>query len=135
EAANEVGDELSDLSKAEKEARIIGLRLREMREQQFTIWDEVLRRYRPAEWRDMVILLRSRKNKVESFAKEFARLQIPLLAPGGDFFASIEIMDLLNLLKLLDNPLQDIETIAVLRSPLVGLTLNELATIRLAAKG
>ena len=44
-------------------------------------------------------------------------------------------VDLLSLLQLLDNPLQDLPVLAVLRSPLVGLTLNELATIRLTAKG
>jgi ATP-dependent helicase/nuclease subunit A len=106
-----------------------------MRAQQFKIWDGDLRQYRPVKWSDIVILLRSRKKKVESFAKEFARLEIPLAASHGSLFDSLEVMDLLNLLKLLDNPLQDIETVAVLRSPLVGLTVNELATIRLAAKG
>ena len=43
-------------------------------------------------------------------------------------------MDLLTLLELLDNPLQDVPGIAVLRSPLVGFSLDELAEIRLAAK-
>jgi ATP-dependent helicase/nuclease subunit A len=47
----------------------------------------------------------------------------------------MEVSDLLSLLKLLDNPLQDVPVLAVLRSPLVGLTINELATIRLTAKG
>src|SRR5207247_5875669 len=47
----------------------------------------------------------------------------------------MEISDLLSLLKLLDNPLQDIPALAVLHSPLVGLTINDLATIRLAGKG
>ena len=42
---------------------------------------------------------------------------------------------LLSLLQLLDNPLQDVPCIAVLRSPLVGLSLDELAEIRLAATG
>ncbi|MCI0534695.1 MAG: UvrD-helicase domain-containing protein [Verrucomicrobiales bacterium] len=131
----EGGTAFGDLSKEDNEARTIGLRLREMRAQQFTISDDDPGQFRPVEWRDMVILLRSRKNKVESYAKEFARLGIPLAAPHGSLFESIEILDLLNLLKVLDNPLQDIEVIAVLRSPLVGLTLDELAMIRLAAKG
>ncbi len=38
--------------------------------------------------------------------------------------------DLLNLLKLLDNPLQDVPLLAVLRSPLVGMSLDELAQVR-----
>jgi ATP-dependent helicase/nuclease subunit A len=52
----------------------------------------------------------------------------------GGFFETPEILDLLSLLQLLDNPLQDVPCIAVLRSPLVGLSLDELAEIRLAAK-
>jgi ATP-dependent helicase/nuclease subunit A len=44
-------------------------------------------------------------------------------------------LDLLSVLQLLDNPLQDVPCISVLRSPLVGLSLDELAEIRLAASG
>ena len=44
------------------------------------------------------------------------------MARGG-FFESAEVLDLLSLLQLLDNPLQDVPCIAVLRSPLVGLSL------------
>src|SRR4029450_9355910 len=47
----------------------------------------------------------------------------------------LEVGDLLNLLRLLDNPLQDVPALAVLHSPLAGLTLAELAEIRLALKG
>jgi ATP-dependent helicase/nuclease subunit A len=48
------------------------------------------------------------------------------------FYDCLEVLDLLSLLQLLDNPLQDIPALAVLRSPLVGLTLADLAEIRLA---
>jgi ATP-dependent helicase/nuclease subunit A len=83
----------------------------------------------------MVILLRSPQNKAEAFAKEFSRLGIPLVVARGGFFDSPEIRDLLALLSLLDNPLQDIPLLTVLRSPVVALTLDELALVRLAAKG
>src|SRR4030095_8311665 len=53
----------------------------------------------------------------------------------GGFFQSAEITDLLSLLQVLDNPLQDLPLLAVLRSPLVGLSLDELATVRLGAHG
>jgi ATP-dependent helicase/nuclease subunit A len=55
-----------------------------------------------------------------------------LLAPRGGFYETTEVTDLLNLLRLLDNPLQDLPVLAVLRSPLVGLNLDEMARIRLA---
>ena len=52
---------------------------------------------------------------------------MPLAVARGGFYDSAEILDLLSLLQLLDNPLQDVPCIAVLRSPLVGLSLDELA--------
>src|SRR5262249_10587781 len=53
----------------------------------------------------------------------------------GGFYRSLEISDLLSLLQVLDNPLQDLPLLAVLRSPLTGLGVKDLATIRLTAKG
>jgi ATP-dependent helicase/nuclease subunit A len=93
------------------------------------------KRFRAAEWRDMAVLLRSPSGKAEIYAKEFERAGVPLVVERGGFYESSEILDLLSLLQLLDNPLQDVPAIAVLRSPLVGLSLDELAQIRLAAKG
>ena len=83
----------------------------------------------------MAVLLRSPSGKAEVYAKEFERAGVPLVVERGGFYDSAEILDLLSLLQLLDNPLQDVPCIAVLRSPLVGLSLDELAEIRLAAKG
>ena len=83
----------------------------------------------------MAVLLRAPSGKAEIYAKEFQRAGVPLVVERGGFYDSSEILDLLSLLQLLDNPLQDVPAIAVLRSPLVGLSLDELAQIRLAAKG
>jgi ATP-dependent helicase/nuclease subunit A len=127
--------EISDMQEADKEARLIALRLRDMKMRGHQIWDENTRQFRAAEWADMTILLRSPSGKAESYAKEFARLGVPLQVERGSFYESMEILDLLSLLQLLDNPLQDLPTIAVLHSPLVGLNLNELAEIRLATRG
>src|SRR6185436_20175920 len=56
----------------------------------------------------------------------------PLIATRGGFYESAEVMDLINVVRLLDNPLQDFPLLGVLRSPMVGLSLDELAEIRLA---
>ena len=68
----------------------------------------------------MAVLLRSPSGKVEIYAKEFGRAGVPLVVERGGFYDSSEILDLLSLLQLLDNPLQDVPAIAVLRSPLVA---------------
>jgi len=124
--------ELLDLQEAEKEARLIGLRLRELKASEYPVWDERAKGFRPLQWGDVAILLRAPAHKGESYAKEFSRLDIPLQVARPGFYQNLEISDLLNLLHLLDNPLQDLPALAVLHSPLVGLTLNELAAIRLA---
>src|SRR5688500_12305207 len=55
---------------------------------------------------------------------------VPLATKRDGFFSAQEVLDLCNLLTILDNPLHDISLVAVLRCPLVGLTANELASIR-----
>ncbi len=122
--------DLSDLLAIEREARCVALRLRELHDQGHAIWDEETKALRPVAWRDMVVLLRSPGSRGESFAQEFHRAKVPLHAQRGGFYEALEVSDLLNLLRLLDNPLQDLPLLAVLRSPLVGMTLEELVTLR-----
>ncbi|MEO5802943.1 MAG: helicase-exonuclease AddAB subunit AddA [Verrucomicrobiota bacterium] len=125
---SEMGSDLESLSATEKEARLVGRRLLELKTQCAPVWKNG--KQEPVQWSDMVILLRSPRNKAEAYAKEFARFGIPLSTSRGGFYNSLEVADLLNLLRLLDNPLQDLPLLAVLRSPLVTLSLDELATIR-----
>jgi ATP-dependent helicase/nuclease subunit A len=124
--------ELAELEESAKEARLIGLRLWELKQKQQPVWDEETNSFRPMEWSDIALLLRAPANKVESYAKEFARLKIPLEVARRGFYRSTEISDLVSLLQILDNPLQDIPLLAVLHSPVVGLTVSDLALIRLA---
>jgi ATP-dependent helicase/nuclease subunit A len=125
-------NELADLEESEKEARLLAARLRELKDSQHEIWDDETKKSRAVEWRDMAILLRAPLGKSEIFAKQFEQAGIPLVVERGGFYDSSEILDLLGVLQLLDNPLQDVPCIAVLRSPLVGCSLDELAQIRLA---
>ena len=124
----------ADLSNTEKEAWLVAQRLRELEAARFEIWDKVEEHHRPVAWWDMAILLRSPRHKAEGYAKVFEAAGIPLVVTRGGFYDSEEVADWLNLLKLLDNPLQDVPLLAVLRSPLAGLTLDELAVIRLTER-
>ncbi|MGA3162894.1 MAG: helicase-exonuclease AddAB subunit AddA [Verrucomicrobiota bacterium] len=128
------GDDLAELEETGKEARLIARRLRELIAQGHKIRDEAKDTERAVEWRDVAVLLRAPSNKAEAYAKEFERAGAPLVVERGGFYDSAEILDLLGLLQLLDNPLQDVPAIAVLRSPLAGLSPDELATVRLAAR-
>jgi ATP-dependent helicase/nuclease subunit A len=135
EEVAEGGGVLGDLQEAAKEARLLARRLHEVRNAAEPVWDEAENSFRPVQWRDMAILLRSPATKAESYAKEFARAGIPLQIARSGFYDSLEVEDLLNLLQVLDNPLQDVPLLAVLRGPLVGLALDELVEIRLALRG
>lgn len=128
----EAGTDREELSDAETEARLVAMRLQALKAEGHQVWDGSLGGMRTVQWNDMVVLMRAPKFKVESFAKEFARLGVPLHAKRTGFFESAEVLDLVNMLTVLDNPLQDQPAAAVLRSPLAGLTLDELAQIRLA---
>jgi ATP-dependent helicase/nuclease subunit A len=127
--------DLADLEESEKEAWLLALRLQELKSSRHEIWDDESKKLRAVDWRDMAVLLRAPSGKAEIFAKQFERAGIPLVVERGGFYDSSEILDLLGVLQLLDNPLQDVPLIAVLRSPLVGCSLDELAEIRLAASG
>ena len=124
-------DGLAALDDTQREARLVAWRLKELVATGYEIVEDGKKR--AVEWRDLAILLRSPRGRSEVFMKEFERAGIPLAVTRGGFYESAEILDLLNLLQLLDNPLQDVPCIAVLRSPLVALSLDELAEIRLAA--
>jgi ATP-dependent helicase/nuclease subunit A len=120
----------TDLLATEREARLVARLLRELKLGGQPVWDRQQQAFRAVKWSDMAVLLRSPSGRAETFAMEFSRAGVPLVAGRDGFFESLEVGDLLNLLRLLDNPLQDVPLAAVLRSPLVGLSVDELAEIR-----
>jgi ATP-dependent helicase/nuclease subunit A len=124
--------ELLDLESTEREARLIAQRLKQLEEQGYRVWDRELRRFKPVDYCDMVVLMRGIGTRAEAFAKAFHQAGVPLHAERAGFLEALEVTDLLNLLRLFDNPLQDVPLLAVLRSPLVGFSPEELARLRLA---
>lgn len=126
---DEASQAVLDLTGTEREARLVALRLRQLKQEGYPVWDPVQRAFRPVAWRDMAVLLRAPADKAEAYAQEFHRAGVPIQAARGGFLESQEVMDLHSLLQVLDNPLQDVPLLAVLRSPLVGLSLDELVHI------
>ncbi len=127
---NGLTGDYADLGDTEKEARLVALQLKKLRNEKLKIWDNEKNSFRAVEWRDMVVLLRSPRSKAEIYAREFNRAGVPLHVKRESFYSATEISDLLSLLQLLDNPMQDLPLLAVLRSPIVGLSVDELAIIR-----
>lgn len=89
---------------------------------------------RPVQCGDIVILLRGAKGRGYLFSQALDALDIPNFTSRQESLTQFqEVQDILNLLRLLDNPLQDIPLAATLRSPLENWSLEELLEIRKAA--
>lgn len=124
-----------EVSAEQLEAHWVAQQLQTLHANRTPIWDREMRAFRPVEWRDMIVLLRSPKSLLTIFADEFRMRGIPFEASPGDLFDEPEILDLTNLLRILDNPLQDIPLAAVLRSAFAGIAnVNELAVVRLGKR-
>lgn len=115
------------------EARLVGERILQLvnSEDPQMVWDKEQQCYRPAAFRDIVILLRSLSGWAEEFVNTLMDMGIPAYAESrSGYFTTIEVQTVLNLLHIIDNPIQDIPLVAVLHSPLVGLTSQDLSRIR-----
>ncbi|MBR3955007.1 MAG: helicase-exonuclease AddAB subunit AddA [Clostridia bacterium] len=87
---------------------------------------------RPAAFGDFCILLRTVKKAADIFAAELQAKDIPVsYEKSGGFFETAEIRTALSFLRMLDDPYRDVDTLAVLYSPLYGFTSDEITNIRL----
>lgn len=87
---------------------------------------------RPVQYGDIAILTRSKAGYIDLVASLRAA-GIPVQVEAvGNYFQTMEVYLMLDVLRVIDNPHQDIPLVAVLRSPMFGLTENDLAAIRLA---
>ena len=90
--------------------------------------------YRPARYGDIVVLLRTVSGWAEDFLRVFAGQGIPAYtASKTGYFSALEVVTVLNYLHICDNPLQEIPFTAVLHSPIVGCTAQELAILKTSA--
>ena len=117
------------ISDAQAEARLIGHRIRQLMHE-MTVSESGTTR--PLQYRDVCILLRGRTH-IGEYLKELGRMGIPAAADKGEGFLSTpEVQTALSLLRVIDNPLREIELTAVMLSPLFGFTADDLAVLRVA---
>lgn len=134
-------EEEEDIDSIGLEARIVARRIKELLNPEpntgkiFNVLDKETGEYRPLKYKDIVILLRATRNWSEIFLEEIGSEGIPVYADTGTgYFETIEIRTMMSLLKVIDNPMQDVPMISVLRSPLVSFSAEELGDIRLLDK-
>lgn len=119
-----------DLSAFEKECCVIAERIQALKEQQPLIAKKD-GSMEPLTYRHIVILMRSMTGKAEVLLRILQGAGIPAYAEqNGGYFAAIEVQIMLSLLQCIDNPEQDLAMAAILRSPMVGLSENDLALLR-----
>ena len=128
---NRVLDDVRTAARRDAEARLIAERIRHMIDHE-KIYDQKAGALRLVEYRDIVILLRTMKGWADEIAAVLEGMGIPSYSTlKTGYFDATEVTTLLNYLKIVDNPEQDIAFTAVLRSPIVGLTAEDMARVRL----
>ncbi len=116
----------------ELEARAVARRIKELLAKQ-QVLDKKTGIYRKAQYRDIVILTRSLKGWTDVFSEVLNREGIPTYTGSKEgYFSTQEITGILDYLKVLDNPKQDLALTSVLTSMFGGIRNEELATIKCA---
>lgn len=130
----QVTDDEMDLSAVELEAHHIARTIKRWMDSKQEVYDRKLGRMRLLTYQDIVILMRS-LSSVTTFQDVFRRYHIPLFTEQNtDLFDSIEIINMVSCLKVIDNPYQDIPLVGLMRSPLFFFDERELSLIKVSSK-
>ena len=113
------------------EAKFVANKIQELLNSDYMVFDKK-QGYRKIRPKDIVILLRATSNLSPIYEKEISDLELPVFSDtSGTYLDTVEIQTILSVLKIIDNPLQDIPLVVVLRSAICNFTDNDLITIRL----
>lgn len=109
-------------------------RIKQFKKENLQIYDAKLGGTRKFSYNDIAILTRSRSNNLE-IMQRFGKADIPLFVTDAEnYFQTFELTIIMNYLKIIDNPDQDIPIVTVLRSPLFNFTETDFAKIRIKSK-
>lgn len=114
------------------EARFVARKIKELIESKYQIMDKKTGR-RDIQYNDIAILLRTSSGVANVYEKEISELEIPVYSDSSSqYLQSVEIETIMSLLRIINNPMQDIPLVTVMRSPIGNFTDNELIEIRMA---
>ena len=120
----------SEIGEKQLEAKAIAAKIKELREC-FNVTDKASGELRPARYSDMVILLRTNSGWDEEFKAVLEEEGIPVyITSKTGYFGATEVQELLQVLRVLDNPRQDIPLFGMMKSVFGGFTEEEIALIR-----
>ena len=113
------------------EARFVAKKIKELIDSKYQVVDKKLGK-RDIKYKDISILLRSMTGVANIYEKEISELGIPVYSDSsGEYLQSTEIETIMSLLRIINNPMQDIPLVTVMRSPIGNFTDNELIEIRM----
>lgn len=132
-------EEEEELDKIQLEARLVARRIKYLMRPQngkvFKVQDKETGAYRPVTYKDIVILMRATANWAPVFVEELTAEGIPIYSDAGTgYFQTVEVSTVMALLQVIDNPMQDIPLLSVLRSPIFSFAPEDLIEIRLVNK-
>lgn len=132
ETENDEQFEKEELENVQLEARLLAKKIKTMIAEKKQITDLKTGTTRSITYRDIVILMRS-MTWTPGIMEEFKKQGIPVYGNlSSGYFEATEVAIMMSLLKVIDNPLQDIPLASVLRSAIVGLDEEQLAQIKIA---
>ncbi len=130
----ELDPDIEDLSDVEVEAAIAADRIQRLIGTE--IYDAKKEEYRKIDYSDIVVLLRSTKMQAPVYQEVFTAKGIPVYADSNTgYFEAQEVKTIVALLKVIDNKLQDIPLLTVMRSPIGGFDADDMIRIRTKGKG
>ena len=130
----ELDEFVNQLEKEQIEATFVAKRIKEIIDSKVQVKDKKLG-YRDVTYKDIVILLRSTSKLAPIYEKELIKNDIPVFSDSSnEYLDTIEIQTIISLLKILDNPIDDISLVSVLRSEIGTFDDNEIVEIRLCKR-
>ena len=116
------------------EARFVANRIQEILDSDYHVYDRK-KGYRKVKAKDICVLLRATSVLAPIYEKEISEKGISVFSDSSStYLESMEVQTIMSLLKIIDNPMQDIPLITVLRSNIFSFTDNDLIQIRLCDK-
>lgn len=132
--ASAADGEDGDYSPKEQEALLVAGRIRKL-VGRFLVTDAATGELRPAKYSDIVILFRATSGWDEDFRRILSERGIPVhVTSKTGYFETLEIQGIVNFLRVLDNPLQDIAFYGTMRLPFFDFSEEEIARIRCFAR-
>ncbi len=126
--------ETQKYSEKEIEAVMVAERIRQI-VGEFPITDAATGEVRPAKYSDIVLLFRATAGWDEDFRRILSEQGIPVhVTSRAGYFETLEIQGIVNFLRVLDNPLQDIPLFGVLKLPFFDFTETDITCIRCFAR-